>query len=216
MHKSINSADYLQRFSPKVLWHFTGYDKNDDESFKILKTIIKERKLKIGEEQTVILMSNGKKRMGLKCSCMCDIPFKDLRIHTSRYGKYGIAFDKISAIKNGYFNPVLYIDKNHPFFKITEKSLSSLDSMTKLYPIGKILNDHLWMLGTYVKRSDLTKAIDIGNPKTDQSQDNNFYYEREWRTYKDWSFNNEDNGVHIKIGVSTMKTLKRSWSREKI
>jgi len=193
MNDSIDLADYLQRFSTKVLWHFTGYNKNDEKSFSILKDILKEKKLSIGIMPSTVVMSDGKRRQGHPCSCMCDIPFKDLRIHTSRYGKYGIAFDKNNAIIKGQFNPVLYMHKDHIFLKYTETELLPyIDFLTINNEAGRKLSEYLLLLGTYMKRSDLTARIDIGNPIADDLQDNNFYYEREWRSAYEWKFENCD------------------------
>lgn len=187
--------DFLQRFSTKVLWHFTGYNKSEEKAFSILKTILKEKILKEGKYYPMVIMPvSGEKRWGHRCSCMCDIPFKDLRIHTERYGKYGLAFDKNKAIINGHFNPVLYIHKDHIFFKHTDAVLlKDIDELTRLAGgYGKKLFDYLVLLGTYIKRSDLTAPVSSGNPILDELQDNNFYYEREWRSAYPFTFKNED------------------------
>ncbi len=186
--------DFYQRFSTKVLWHFTGYKKTEEESFSILKKILEEKRLKVCKSPPEVIMPSGKKRWGLPCSCMCDIPFKDLRIHTERYKKYGIAFDKKSAITDGQFNPVLYIHKNHRFFEYAdEKLFGYIDKLTQTTgEYGKKLYQYLVLLGTYVKRSNLTARVSSGNPNLDDIQDNNFYYEREWRSAYDWNFKDED------------------------
>ncbi|MFX0211951.1 MAG: abortive infection system antitoxin AbiGi family protein, partial [Candidatus Hodarchaeota archaeon] len=187
--------DFLQRFATKVLWHFTGYNKNDEKAFLVLKKILEDRELKLGEYcPEVIMPISGEKRWGHPCSCMCDIPFKDLRIHTRRYGKYGIAFDKNKAITKGHFNPVLYIHKDHILFKhVEEKLLGKIDELTRTTgDYGKRLYEYLVILGTYIKRSDLTASVSDGNPFLDDQQDNNFYYEREWRSAYSWKFKNED------------------------
>jgi hypothetical protein len=187
--------DLLQRFATKVLWHFTGYNKNDEKAFSVLKKILEERKFKVGDfRPEVIMPKSGERRWGFPCSCMCDIPFKDLRIHTIRYQKYGIAFDKNKAITEGHFNPVLYIHKDHILFKhVEEKLLGKIDELTQTTgEYGKKLYEYLIILGTYIKRSDLTAPVSSGNRELDDSQDNNFYYEREWRSIYPWEFKNED------------------------
>ena len=185
--------DFLQRFSTKVLWHFTGYNKNENSAFEILKEILKERNLRIKNVRTEIITPSGKKRFGHPCSCMCDIPFKDLRIHTARYGKYGIAFNKTSAILNGHFNPVLYIHSGHFLFRyIEERLIDPIDKLIASSKHGKELEKYLLILGTYIKRSDLTARVSIGNRVVDVLQNNNFYYEREWRSAYQWKFKNQD------------------------
>lgn len=193
MEETFDWAYFLQRFSTNVLWHFTGYNKSEGESLATLKKIIEEKRLRVGKYRAEVLMRSGIKRWGHPCSCMCDIPFKDLRIHTSRYGKYGVAFDKIKAIKDGKFNPVLYIHKDHIFFDYTENELLPfIDMLTSVKVAGEKLSEYLFLLGTYIKRSDLTAPLSIGNPIVDDLQNNNFYYEREWRSAYDWDFEKDD------------------------
>lgn len=187
--------DFLQRFSTKVLWHFTGYNKSEEEAFSKLKKILEEKILKVGEYCPIVIMPTSReKRWGHNCSCMCDIPFKDLKIHTIRYGKYGIAFDRNKAITNGHFNPVLYLHRDHVFFKYAdEELLGYIDELTRTTgEYGEKLKKYLVMLGTYLKRSDLTAPVSSGNPILDDEQNNNFYYEREWRSAYPFTFRNED------------------------
>lgn len=125
---------------------------------------------------------------------MCDIPFKDLRIHTIRYGQYGIAFNKIHAIEKGQFNPVLYIHKNQFLFKYIEIAiLPYIDSLAKMKnPFSQKLDEYLRILGTYLKPGNLTAELSIGEKNIDDQQENNFYFEREWRSAYPWKFNEED------------------------
>jgi hypothetical protein len=194
MNKLFDWADFLQRFATKVLWHFTGYNKSEEDSFGILKSIISERKLRLGKIHSEVILPSGKKRLGYPSICMCDIPFKDLRIHISRYGKYAISFDKTKAIASGQFNPVFYMHKDHFLFKYTEEELlpyiDTLVSSGNEY--SEKINNFLLLLGTYVKPSDLTAPISIGNTHLDEMQNNNYYYEREWRSAYEWNFKNED------------------------
>jgi len=194
MNGSFDLADFLQRFSTKVLWHFTGYNKSEIDALVIVKNIIEEKRLRIGKYRSKVIMASGTERYGYPCVCMCDIPFKDLRIHTIRYGKYGLAFNKNKAIVGGHFNPVLYIHKGHFLYKyIEEKIIENIDKLIKLNnELGPKLNEYLYIMGTYLKPSDLTAPITVGNMRIDEEQNNNFYYEREWRSAYDWNFEYED------------------------
>ena len=49
------------------------------------------------------------------------------------------------------------------------------------------LQKYLLTIGSLIKRGDLTGGVEM-NAGLDNSQDNNFYYEREWRTIFDWKF----------------------------
>ena len=129
--QKIDLADFLQRFATKSLWHFTGYNKPPEQSFVILKKILSECSLKIGEHPDPIIMPDGEHRSCFPYSCMCDIPFKDLRIHTVRYGAYGIAFNKSRAIISGHFNPVMYVHKDSFLFGHSGKNLKEIDALIK-------------------------------------------------------------------------------------
>jgi hypothetical protein len=185
-------ASYWQRFSTKVLWHFTGSNKkSEDESIEILKKIINTRCLKIGEGP--MFNSPFGARYGYKCSCMCDIPFRDLSIHTIRYGEAGIAFSKTKAIISGNFNPVLYIHKDNILFKDTLLMLKGIDELTKIPIYGEVLNKFLYAIGSSVKISDLAAPFTYtpGSENIEANNNNpdfNFYYEREWRSIVDWEF----------------------------
>lgn len=189
----IDVADYLQRFSVKALWHFTGYNKSPEQAFICLVSIVRNRLLSISERNAVIKMPKGQDRYGHRYSCLCDIPFKDLRLHISRYNGFGIAFHKEDAIKEGQFNPVLYMHKDHIFFKYADELLPQVESLaSKDQDLRKMLDQYLKMIGTYVKKCDLTSPIYF-DTKIDEEQNNNFYYEREWRSAYDWNF--KDNAV---------------------
>ena len=185
--KKHDFAVFLQRFSSKVLWHFTGYKKPDDESYGILNKIFESRILELGKENEKVIMNTGENRAGYRVACACDIPFRDLRIHTLRYGPIGIAFHKLVAINEGHFNPVFYVHRGNVLFLQAHDLLKKIDTIDFTTEQGQALNTYLWMIGSYVKPSDLNRNIEI-NPEIDSSQYNNFYYEREWRTVFPWKF----------------------------
>lgn len=189
MADGFNLEDFLQRFSTKVLWHFTGYQKPDAQANEILRKIIESRTLELSQHPEPVIMGTGERRWVYTYSCMCDIPFKDLRIHTLRYGKYGIAFHRNKAIQSGHFNPVLYVHKDSFLFKRASEILPEIDKLTLPHKeVEAKVTEFLALLGTFVKRSDLTAPISIGSVQIDKEQNNNFYYEREWRSAFKWSF----------------------------
>jgi len=184
----IDLADYFQRFSTRVLWHFTGYKKPNEKAFEIMNAILETKTLRISEKSEEVLMHNGERRWGYPIACMCDIPFRDLRIHMLRYGQFGIAFHKRTAITHGQFNPVFYVHRNNVLFQKSADLLNAIESEVKPdTSLSKNLQDYLLMIGGYVKRGDLTRIIELDS-EVDSSQENNFYYEREWRTLFPWQF----------------------------
>lgn len=189
----LDYVDLLQRFASKALWHFTGYGKTDQASLAILKKVILEQTLKRTERPDDIIMPSGETRWTYGYSCMCDIPFKDLRIHILRYGHYGIAFNKKDAITVGKFNPVLYVHKEQDLFKLADKLLKDLDRLSAPHKeLEQTLLKLLGIFGVYVKRCDLTAPISVADQEIDKQQNNNFYYEREWRSAFEWKFKNSD------------------------
>jgi len=191
MDTVFDHADQLQRFSSQVLWHFTGYNKPPENAYEILCSIVSEQTIKLSEHASTIKMPSDKNRVGFRCSCMCDIPFKDLWIHTNRYGLFGISFYKTSAILSGHFNPVLYMHKDHFLFQHAEKLIDEIEKLTVPHEeLSKTMQEFLLLLGTQVKSGDLLSKIHI-DTSIDDEQKNNFYYEREWRSAYEWHFKPE-------------------------
>jgi hypothetical protein len=206
----IDLADYFQRFSTRVLWHFTGYKKPLDKAFEILNAILETRTLRIGEKSEMILMHSGQQRWGYPVACMCDIPFRDLRIHMLRYGQFGIAFHKRAAIILGQFNPVFYVHRNNAQFKEAEELFKSIDpEIMSDSPFNNRLRTCLLMIGSYVKRGDLTRIIELDS-KVDSSQENNFYYEREWRTTSSWKFDDSSIAA-IMMPQASLSAFRARW-----
>lgn len=155
-------------------------------------------------------MPSGEKRVGYPVACACDIPFADLRIHIKRYGKCGIAFKREAAINHGGFNPVLYLHKQSPAFKKQESYVRELEALVlRENPAYEPLQNFMTLLGSYCKPTDLLSAAE-DDPQKDQSQENNFYYEREWRTAWDWKF--EDSSIAaIMIPTAMFSDFRGRW-----
>ena len=185
--KNHDFAVFLQRFSSKVLWHFTGYRKSESASYGILNTILESNTLKLSRQNEKVIMNTDEIRFGGTIACVCDIPFRDLRIHTMRYGPVGIGFHKAAAINEGHFNPVLYIHRSNPSFIKAHDLIKKNDTIDFTTEQGRALHEYLGMIGSYMKPSNLDRNIEV-DPQIDSSQNNNFYYEREWRTVSEWKF----------------------------
>jgi hypothetical protein len=189
-NQKIDLADIFQRFSSKVLWHFTGYNKSWDDAYRIQNEILQSNVLNIGNQSETIIMKSGAKRYGSPVACVCDIPFRDLRIHMLRYGPFGIAFYKHAAINVGHFMPVFYVHCENVLFKRAEELFKTIDpaiSADRDSPFNKSLHEYLLMIGSYIKRGDLNRIVEV-NSEEDSHQNSNFYYEREWRTVFSWKF----------------------------
>lgn len=69
------------------------------------------------------------------CLCFCDIPDSALSIHTQKYSKFGIGFDKTFVAKQGA-HPVMYVPENYLIRErgdISEKARTSSPKEPKLY-----------------------------------------------------------------------------------
>jgi len=104
----------------KYLTHFVGKGKPPDEQFALLKRILSRHWLTHPPhlEQPTLTMeirrSNNFSENDMFMPgmiCFCDIPEAHLRIHTQKYGQFGIAFPKSYLVAQGA-NPVLYVARN--------------------------------------------------------------------------------------------------------
>lgn len=69
------------------------------------------------------------------CLCFCDIPDSALSIHTQKYSKFGIGFDKTFVAKQGA-HPVMYVPENYLIRErgdISENASTSSPKEPKLY-----------------------------------------------------------------------------------
>ena len=105
------------------LCHFVGRSMKDDgRRFALLCKIIRTGKLLAnprnpGEKPSMTLASEytimddlGEPYSHIDCVCFCDIPDDELRIHTSKYSKFGLGFKKEFLAKQGT-RPVIYVPK---------------------------------------------------------------------------------------------------------
>ncbi len=105
-----------------LLCHFVGRSKSsEEEKFQLLLLIIKEGKLLCsldspGTPKTIMSPTYMGEHVGevlerCDCVCFCDIPDDSLSIHTNKYSKFGMGFDKSFLTKCGA-RPVMYVPKN--------------------------------------------------------------------------------------------------------
>src|SRR3990172_8138182 len=122
-----------QRYISKELTHFIGRSlASDEERYGLLKHILESGELQnprreSGTPSSILaagsalgFAGNYAIRDGGKLSdddlyflttvCFCDIPAEDFTIHMSKYGRVGIAFDKVFLINCGT-RPVCYVPK---------------------------------------------------------------------------------------------------------
>ena len=114
-----------QRYVSKELSHFVGRVKSEEEQYGILLQILREgillapssarvggeagEPLRIGYELVTNPAEPIGERFRANVVCFCDIPVEDLTIHTAKYSRFGLAFEKDFLVERGA-SPVFYID----------------------------------------------------------------------------------------------------------
>lgn len=103
---------------PDILFHFT--DKNG--LYKIL-----ENNFRLSYSKEKIEGKTTNRELFVPMVSFCDLKLSQLKVHMSKYGKYGIGLSKDWANENG-LNPVMYVNKNCQF---TDNFNNALN---KIYP----------------------------------------------------------------------------------
>lgn len=162
----------MSDYTSNLLCHFVGRSKvNDDERFELLITIIKGRKLIANlsnPNNPESLFPNGYQceHVGevfekCDCVCFCDIPNEALAIHTNKYSKFGLGFEKTFIAKQGA-HPVMYVPEN---YDIMERGDDSNKGKTCTPRDPKKYYPFLLKLTTY-----LLPLMEIGYIGTNQNQ----------------------------------------------
>lgn len=113
---------FVNTYVSNLLCHFVGRSKSsDEEKFQLLLLIIKEGRLlcsldPAGTPKTIMSSKYSGEHVGEvleRCDsvCFCDIPDESLGIHTNKYSKFGMGFDKSFITKCGA-RPVMYVPKS--------------------------------------------------------------------------------------------------------
>ena len=196
------SNDYVSPY----LTHFVGRKLGDKEAFALLCKIVRKGKLLPGgcEKNWAGNIDNIDLANPLSSDmlfepqivCFCDIPLKKrmLEIHTNKYSKFGLAFDKIWTTQHRGASPVFYLPEGscctdhrfppgHDRRGTTRKDFfdpAALKWLKELLTGPKPKeydpqsdNMFLWYFLCYCKFFDET---------LDKDHDHNYYMEREWRT----------------------------------
>lgn len=112
---------HSQRYLSDELIHLVGRKCKEDgeRQYEILKKILAEEWLthpphNINQLGNLTINSHARISQNEMYSpqvvCFCDIPIPDLPLHISKYGSFGLSFDKNFIIEKGG-SPVLYIPK---------------------------------------------------------------------------------------------------------
>ena len=202
-----------QNYISKELSHFVGRKSLGklDVQYDLLKKILNEGRI---TWDPYAPHTKGVRAMGLHGNlagdissntmynpnmvCFCDIPSECLSIHTRKYGVCGLSFTKAFLAEKGAF-PVFYIPKNvATAFNKPLKDFEILFDALKMCPTAclssKVSGLHADTLEEikfliHFKLLSYIKCFDDTLPDEDE---NNFYFEREWRSLYDVEFELSD------------------------
>ncbi len=202
-------TDTEQAYVSRELTHFLGRSLgSDEERFQLLLKVLKSGELRWGPGDEHIetqgfgshaivanpaFFNRESDLYQIRVVCFCDIPRTQLSIHTAKYGKFGIAFDK-KFLANKGANPVWYYGANSEYAAPGSKGeerwnllKENLERAGRLQvaamkagdnPFGKELINLTMFLDAQV--FSFLKPFEIG--LTDDNE-KNFYMEREWRMH---------------------------------
>lgn len=110
----------VQRYVSKELAHFVGREKAPDDQYSLLVRILRSGWLTHPPHMPNIsgnLSINNAAKLSTnemyspEVVCFCDIPIEDLRIHMSKYSRFGLCLLKDFVARQGGV-PVLYLPRN--------------------------------------------------------------------------------------------------------
>lgn len=146
--------------------------------------------------------------------CFCDIPAGDIAIHVSKYGPFGIAFNRKFLLAHGV-NPVLYLAEDADlgegdtlgqlFVEEMNRTLSVLTQVAtarergpgepppRVDPpdVSKRLGNDAFLAHQFLMIRVFSLVKGFLGVSADEDRDN-FYMEREWRRYGNLEFTLDD------------------------
>ena len=110
-------------------------------------------------------------------TCFCDIPFSKVATHMSRYGEYGIGFDKERLIEKYFVQPIHYINPQSPLANDFKEAFSSF------YGKDELINKDMLVLLNYLTSTLLYMKPLYAVETSDEGKRNIYNYqdECEWR-----------------------------------
>lgn len=201
-----------QRYIASDLTHFVGRQEADDDSrYRLLITIAQSGWLTSspdgGKADGVQVLAvdesepaSGNNLIKPAAVCFCDIPLADLAIHMRKYSHFGLAFPKAFLVAKGA-TPVYYIsrvtlDTGRPlaekFDHHIREILTTFDDLSR-HPAGLDpgLAGRLAALQHFCEWN-IFAFLKFFDPGLADGDENNYYFEREWRTLASVNFTLED------------------------
>jgi hypothetical protein len=149
-----------------------------------------------------------------KCVCFSDIPIDKISLHVKKYSKFGLGFARDFLLSKGA-NPVFYIAENSIPFVLSKNNTFDKVNMKEYYQeycsktIWYFFMRYLSYAEKYADKKNLEAEVQDTwnnlnfminifshfkpwNDKLEDTDPNNFYYEREWRALNNIKFSLSD------------------------
>lgn len=168
------SPEYIS----ESLIHWTGRKKSDEESFEILKSICDEQILRLTYCPNYV-HENYKPESVMVC--FTEIPIRFSAQHCNKFGKFGIAFNKIAMIDYGA-NPALYTTNRH-FERIKHIGtlLARMKDFEKDREWKEDLEPYQFSEDETIALMEVLELLQEYSYKNQDGSDYVNYYQREWR-----------------------------------
>lgn len=210
------------------LTHFIGRSRpNDRARFDLLLQIIREGRLRppspwIGAEVSGGTYINPTARASANAMytsdavCFCDIPLEDLRIHTQKYSRFGLAFRKSFLVPRGT-RPVWYIPADSSIEVQTDPADSSTLKSPNVLPASEVFDRECAAIANVRERlnkitrtsefesffeilhsriefieSEILTFLKFFDTGLGDEDSENYYMEREWRSRRIIQFTIQD------------------------
>jgi hypothetical protein len=120
-----------QRYVSKELTHFVAASlrPNEEAQYSLFRAILRSGMLRnpsfgngFGYALSPVANDLGES-LSAPVVCFCDIPVEDLQLHSTKYGRFGIAFRKEDLVRKGA-TPVFYVVKDAPSLPVLNHMFS--------------------------------------------------------------------------------------------
>jgi len=140
--------------------------------------------------------------------CFCDIPPTSLRIHTRKYGPFGLAIDRAHLVRYAA-RPVMYfpLDLNDWQSPLNHSIIRDIEAVYRALQTQAVPSRGTRQMGSRIMTSeetlnvakaviqrDLLAFLKLFNPTLAEDDPQNYYMEREWRRIGNLQFGAE----HVK------------------
>lgn len=167
-----------RKYINSSLIHWTGRAKNQDAACSILENICREQILRLTYCPTYV-QESLKPRVAM--ACFTDIPLDHSREHCSKFGQFGLAFNKQKMIEYGA-NPVLYTTGRHlDRIRNISNLLERMKDLEKDREWRSEVEPFNFSLDETTALIEVLGLLQEYSYKNDDGTDYVTYFQREWR-----------------------------------